>query len=307
MDHINANQEACKFDSIHMETLGNMSLTALRESMSAIPFQHELAHMHNSDTMAPETHKEDASSAISCTRFHFHLPHSPGLTLHGSSEHTSDFEEIDEVSEQGTSSRSLLVCPRKKKAAAAAAAHSSDKDEPVVITKKLLESLYGMPLSEVASKLKICPSAIRKACRRLGIEKWPFKSRNPGPKRKSISEKSEDGRQEPAHLSSSSSSSCQSARQAPAQDADMVEVKPEPVAAAGERKGSRDGGECVCMRLRGPGGDGESAGWNLDVSWIPHSSDFADDAEEVREFVPARCAGADLSLSRRSGTTFSKR
>uniref|UniRef100_A0A7S0EI88 RWP-RK domain-containing protein n=1 Tax=Hanusia phi TaxID=3032 RepID=A0A7S0EI88_9CRYP len=247
MDHINANQEACKFDSIHMETLGNMSLTALRESMSAIPFQHELAHMHNSDTMAPETHKEDASSAISCT----------------SSEHTSDFEEIDEVSEQGTSSRSLLVCPRKKKAAAAAAAHSSDKDEPVVITKKLLESLYGMPLSEVASKLKICPSAIRKACRRLGIEKWPFKSRNPGPKRKSISEKSEDGRQEPAHLSSSSSSSCQSARQAPAQDADMVEVKPEPVAAAGERKGSRDGG------------------WNLDVSWIPHSSDFADDAEEA--------------------------
>ncbi|EKX31336.1 hypothetical protein GUITHDRAFT_122465 [Guillardia theta CCMP2712] len=253
MEHINAHQEACKFDSGHFETYDKINLDVLRESMSFIPFSHpELAHVSAADAMAREANKEDASSAISCT----------------SSEHTSDFEEMDEVTDQGTGSRSLLVCPRKKKAAAAA--QSSDKDEPVVITKKLLEGLYGMPLSEVASKLKICPSAIRKACRRLGIEKWPFKSRNPGPKRKSISESKEDAKQEEEGRAPPPSSH-PSARQGSSLDASTVEVKPDPHPVdpqpqpVGERKscGNREGG------------------WNLDVSWIPHSSDFADDAEEA--------------------------
>ena len=57
-------------------------------------------------------------------------------------------------------------------------------DEPVILTRELLESYFNCSLASVSKELGICPTSIKKACRKLGIAKWPFKSPNPGPKRK---------------------------------------------------------------------------------------------------------------------------
>jgi len=52
----------------------------------------------------------------------------------------------------------------------------------VRITRGKLEALFGGSLLAASRALGICPTAIKKACRRFGIAKWPYKSPNPGPK-----------------------------------------------------------------------------------------------------------------------------
>eukprot|EP00960_Hanusia_phi_P075871 768476-Hanusia_phi.AAC.9 len=79
-------------------------------------------------------------------------------------------------------SKTALVCPRKKRESSWK--HDSNSDEPVALTKELLESHFNSPLALVSKKLGICPTAIKRACRKLGISKWPYKSPNPGPKKK---------------------------------------------------------------------------------------------------------------------------
>ena len=47
-----------------------------------------------------------------------------------------------------------------------------------MLTRELLESLFNLPLSSASERLGICPTAIKKACRKLGIPKWPFKNQS---------------------------------------------------------------------------------------------------------------------------------
>uniref|UniRef100_A0A7S0F190 RWP-RK domain-containing protein n=1 Tax=Hanusia phi TaxID=3032 RepID=A0A7S0F190_9CRYP len=83
--------------------------------------------------------------------------------------------------EESSKRRSVaLVCPRKKKEGEG----SQQQEEPVVLTRELLESYFHCSLSSVSAQLGICPTAIKRACRKLGIAKWPFKTPNPGPKKK---------------------------------------------------------------------------------------------------------------------------
>lgn len=39
-----------------------------------------------------------------------------------------------------------------------------------------LSALYHLPLKEAAMTLGICPTAMKSACRRIGVHKWPFRS-----------------------------------------------------------------------------------------------------------------------------------
>ncbi|EKX38620.1 hypothetical protein GUITHDRAFT_115168 [Guillardia theta CCMP2712] len=73
------------------------------------------------------------------------------------------------------SEKVALVCPRRKKNPSAA---KRDAEDPVVLTRELLESLFSLPLSSASERLGICPTAIKKACRKLGIPKWPFKNQS---------------------------------------------------------------------------------------------------------------------------------
>mmetsp|Transcript_2251 Transcript_2251/g.5312 ORF Transcript_2251/g.5312 Transcript_2251/m.5312 type:complete len:337 (-) Transcript_2251:630-1640(-) len=54
---------------------------------------------------------------------------------------------------------------------------------PVTLSKAVLESLFHLPLSEVAAHLGICATTIKKVSRRMGIEKWPYKTPKAGRKK----------------------------------------------------------------------------------------------------------------------------
>lgn len=57
--------------------------------------------------------------------------------------------------------------PRKKR--------GQPTKDAVVLDKKALAALYHLPLKEAAIVLGICPTAIKTACRRLGLSKWPYR------------------------------------------------------------------------------------------------------------------------------------
>mmetsp|Transcript_21811 Transcript_21811/g.72117 ORF Transcript_21811/g.72117 Transcript_21811/m.72117 type:complete len:234 (-) Transcript_21811:77-778(-) len=119
-----------------------------------------------------------------------------------------------------------LVCPRRKKSMPKKSKNTKDHEEPVALTYALLESFFRYPLAVVSKKLSICPTAIKKACRKLGIEKWPFKSPNPGPKKRRSTKKArarEAAKKMEAEVSSSTSSmQSPSSFQSSEEDADAL-------------------------------------------------------------------------------------
>jgi hypothetical protein len=47
----------------------------------------------------------------------------------------------------------------------------------VLVSMSSLESLYNLPLGEAAREIGLCATTFKKACRKLGINKWPFQRR----------------------------------------------------------------------------------------------------------------------------------
>eukprot|EP00286_Rhodomonas_abbreviata_P019894 CAMPEP_0181315662 /NCGR_PEP_ID=MMETSP1101-20121128/15494_1 /TAXON_ID=46948 /ORGANISM="Rhodomonas abbreviata, Strain Caron Lab Isolate" /LENGTH=181 /DNA_ID=CAMNT_0023422883 /DNA_START=57 /DNA_END=599 /DNA_ORIENTATION=- len=63
------------------------------------------------------------------------------------------------------------VFPRRK-----AGQDSRTNNQPVVLSETLLQELFCLPLQEACAKLGICATALKKACRKLGIKKWPYRN-----------------------------------------------------------------------------------------------------------------------------------
>ncbi|KAJ1468873.1 hypothetical protein T484DRAFT_1983530 [Baffinella frigidus] len=47
--------------------------------------------------------------------------------------------------------------------------------DPVCVSRGTLDSLMHLPLPEAAGMVGLCPTTFKKACRRFGIEKWPYR------------------------------------------------------------------------------------------------------------------------------------
>jgi len=62
-----------------------------------------------------------------------------------------------------------VIYPRRK------SREDSRKACQVVVSPEILKEHFDMPLQDAAAKLGVCTSAIKKACRRFGIPKWPFR------------------------------------------------------------------------------------------------------------------------------------
>lgn len=62
-----------------------------------------------------------------------------------------------------------IVFPRRK------AGEAQREAEPVVITLELLQKYFDLPLHVAAKELGICATAIKKACRKVGVMRWPFR------------------------------------------------------------------------------------------------------------------------------------
>ena len=69
--------------------------------------------------------------------------------------------------------KGLVIFPRRK---AGALSHNSNVSHPVVITKELLQNLADFPLCQASEILGISVTALKRACRKVGVSRWPRKN-----------------------------------------------------------------------------------------------------------------------------------
>ena len=60
------------------------------------------------------------------------------------------------------------------------------EEKQVVLTRELLESYYHESLDTVTERLGLSKTTIKAACRRLGLEKWPYKHSGPRKRRMGV-------------------------------------------------------------------------------------------------------------------------
>eukprot|EP00961_Rhodomonas_salina_P065480 880522-Rhodomonas_salina.2 len=65
----------------------------------------------------------------------------------------------------------VALYPRKKRGLPVPASQDA-----VFLDKKVLSALYHLPLKDAADALGLCPTAIKTACRKLGLPRWPFRT-----------------------------------------------------------------------------------------------------------------------------------
>jgi len=94
-------------------------------------------------------------------------PHRPQARSESPS--TQSSASSDNTDEGATSVNTIF--PRRK-----AGQHTRLNSKPVVLNDKVLGELFNLPLHEAAGKLGISATAMKSACRKLGIKKWPYRT-----------------------------------------------------------------------------------------------------------------------------------
>eukprot|EP01080_Neovahlkampfia_damariscottae_P007480 gene7480-11804_t len=59
-------------------------------------------------------------------------------------------------------------------------------------TREEIEELYHLPIAEAAQRLGICKTLLKQVCRKLNIEKWPYKKSKLNKKKTTPQEQSEN-------------------------------------------------------------------------------------------------------------------
>jgi hypothetical protein len=70
--------------------------------------------------------------------------------------------------------KEVVIFPRRK---AGQSKRQPDNQAPIKLTKEMLEDMFDVPLVAAAVKLGISKTALKNACRHLGILHWPFRKR----------------------------------------------------------------------------------------------------------------------------------
>jgi hypothetical protein len=65
-----------------------------------------------------------------------------------------------------------VIFPRRKTVNATG---KGDDGEPVFVTREFITPYFKMPMAVACAELGVCPTAMKKACRKLGIVKWPYR------------------------------------------------------------------------------------------------------------------------------------
>ena len=77
--------------------------------------------------------------------------------------------------------KELVIFPRRK---AGQSKRQADNEAPVKLTPESLEEIANIPLVAAAKKLGISKTALKNACRHLGLKRWPFRRRREDARRK---------------------------------------------------------------------------------------------------------------------------
>ncbi|EKX41208.1 hypothetical protein GUITHDRAFT_112680 [Guillardia theta CCMP2712] len=73
----------------------------------------------------------------------------------------------------------------------------SDRRDDIQLTRQVVESFFGLRQIDAAKQLGVSLSSLKAACRKLGIEKWPY-SRERADRQGSMSEESIEREEEEA-------------------------------------------------------------------------------------------------------------
>ena len=126
----------------------------------------EAVHGADRESFAPELfdaskHEEPAGRAE-----RQHLPHGSLGTYPG---------DPLRLPQSSVNAHSLVarVFPRRKLGQL-----SRGTDQPVLLTIDSLSPYFHLPLKEAAEILGLCPTAIKSACRKFGLDRWPFRRGN---------------------------------------------------------------------------------------------------------------------------------
>ncbi len=132
---------------------------------------------HLSRPSAPSTlaNRVRGKSAMECQRG---SPPSKGWTAkpHAAPRSTIAVPAVaPEVAEQSEASlgqdSSNVIFPRRKQGQ-----HKKHgRKEGVVVTMEILETVFHMPLHKACNALGVCATALKRACRKLGVQKWPYR------------------------------------------------------------------------------------------------------------------------------------
>jgi len=79
--------------------------------------------------------------------------------------------------------KELVIFPRRK---AGQSKRQSDNEAPVKLTPDILEEIASIPLVAAAQKLGISKTALKNACRNLGLKRWPFRRRREDARRSAL-------------------------------------------------------------------------------------------------------------------------
>merc|ERR1719409_132954 len=79
--------------------------------------------------------------------------------------------------------KELVIFPRRK---AGQSKRQADNEAPVKLTPEILESIASIPLVAAAKKLGISKTALKNACRNLGLKRWPFRRRREDARRNAL-------------------------------------------------------------------------------------------------------------------------
>ena len=106
---------------------------------------------------------------------HLAAPHGPVYTPTMASSDSPRSSSDGEDSENEKTARGSVntIFPRRKQGQ-----HTRTNSQPVVLNEATLSQLFTLPLHKAAMKLGISATAMKSACRKLGIKKWPYRSLN---------------------------------------------------------------------------------------------------------------------------------
>jgi len=79
--------------------------------------------------------------------------------------------------------RELVIFPRRK---AGQDKRQADNEAPVKLTPEILDKISDIPLVAAAKKLGISKTALKNACRHLGLKRWPFRRRREDARRNAL-------------------------------------------------------------------------------------------------------------------------
>ena len=72
-------------------------------------------------------------------------------------------------------SMEAVIFPRSKPCSTTGTTSVGGRAMPVVVTRDLVAALADLPLPKAAATAGICPTALKRACRKIGVRRWVYK------------------------------------------------------------------------------------------------------------------------------------